>query len=91
MKWALGISARVPPPEAELFRQDDDAAAFRRLVGQRGELGGVRQLLDAYPLRRQELRRLPVASVIVPVLSRSRTFTSPAASTARPLIARTFF
>ncbi len=29
--------------------------------------------------------------VIVPVLSRSRTSTSPAASTARPLMARTFF
>ena len=34
---------------------------------------------------------LAVPSVIVPVLSRNSTSTSPAASTERPLIARTFF
>ena len=45
----VGHLREVPPPEAELFRQDDDAAALRRLVGQRGKLGGVRQLLDASP------------------------------------------
>ena len=60
-EMGVGHLREVPPPEAELFRQHDDAAPFRRLVGQRGELGGVRQLLDAHPFRRQELRRLPVA------------------------------
>ena len=38
---------------------------------------------------KREAMRLP--SVIVPVLSSSRVWTSPAASTARPLMARTFF
>ena len=73
-----------------LLRQDDDGAALGRLVGQRGELGGVRDLGlggAASPARTRTAWRLP--RVMVPVLSSSRVDTSPAASTARPDMART--
>ena len=36
-----------------LLREHDDAAAFRRLVGERGELRGVGQLLLADARRRE--------------------------------------
>ena len=61
-----------------------------RLVGERGQLGGVGELLLAVarrPGRTADAIRLP--RVIVPVLSSSSVCTSPAASTARPLIAST--
>lgn len=44
-----------------LLRQDDDGAALGRLVGQRGELGGVRQFGLRHPRDRDELGGLPVA------------------------------
>ena len=73
-----------------LLGQHDDAAAFGRLVGQRGELRRVGQLARSSRRRRgmnSVAWRLP--SVIVPVLSSSSTSTSPAASTARPDMAIT--
>ncbi len=73
-----------------LLGQHDDAAAFRRFVGQRRQLRGVGQIVLT-PRRRPAMNstawRLP--SVIVPVLSSSSTSTSPAASTARPDMAIT--
>ena len=44
-----------------LLRQHDDRAAFRRLVGERGELRRIRQLLLGHAAHRLELGRLPVA------------------------------
>ena len=73
-----------------LLRQDDDGAALGRLVGQRGQLGGVGELGlggAASPGRTRTAWRLP--RVMVPVLSSSRVETSPAASTARPDMAST--
>ena len=73
-----------------LLGQHDDGAALGGLVGQRGELSGVGHLLFGVPVRRDRRPtpcRLP--SVIVPVLSSSNVCTSPAASTARPLMAST--
>ena len=73
-----------------LLRQHHDRAAFRRLVGQARELRGIGQLALRYTPRRgrnSTAWRLP--SVMVPVLSSSSVFTSPAASTALPLIAST--
>ena len=74
-----------------LLDQHDDRAALGRLVGEAGELRGVGELLERARRRpgcSSVAMRLP--SVIVPVLSSSSTSTSPAASTARPLIAMTF-
>ena len=68
----------------------DDRASFRRLVGEAREPGRVAHLvLRSRPSAgtKRDARRLPY--VIVPVLSSSRVLTSPAASTARPDIART--
>ena len=73
-----------------LLGQHDDAAAFRRFVGERGELRGVGELGFACTPsagRKAAAWRLP--SVMVPVLSSSSTSTSPAASTARPEVAMT--
>ena len=51
----------VALPEIELLLgEDDDAAAFGRLIGQRRELGGVRQFLGRHLRRREEGRCLPV-------------------------------
>src|SRR6266511_3007749 len=44
-----------------LLGEHHDRAALRRLVGQRGELGGVHQLLDLDPRQGKERGRLPVA------------------------------
>ncbi len=44
-----------------LLREDHDAAALGRLVGERAELGGIGEALVADPRRGQERRRLPVA------------------------------
>ena len=68
-----------------LLGEHDDAAALRRLVGERASCAASASSCVA--ARRGAGRnavawRLP--SVIVPVLSRSSTSTSPAASTARP-------
>jgi hypothetical protein len=81
-----------PAPLADavlLLRQDDDARALGRLVGERRELRRVGQLRsrDARAGRNSAAWRLP--SVIVPVLSSRSTSTSPAASTARPDMAIT--
>ena len=70
--------------------QHDDRAAFGRFVGERRELRGVGEFLIGDAGRRDRnpsACRLP--NVMVPVLSSSSVSTSPAASTARPLIART--
>ena len=72
-----------------LLGQHDDAAALRRLVGERGELRGIGELAARYAGRRQESHACRLPSVIVPVLSSSSTSTSPAASTARPEVAMT--
>ena len=51
----------APAQVVGLLGQHDDAAPFRRFVGQRGKLGGVRQLLGRNALGRDKCRRLPVA------------------------------
>ena len=43
------------------FCQDDDAAALWGLIGERGQLGGIRQFPDLHPLSREERRGLTVA------------------------------
>ena len=74
-----------------LLGQHDDAAAFGRFVGQRGELRGVGQIAVARrPVAGMNSTAWRLPSVIVPVLSSSSTSTSPAASTARPDMAITF-
>src|SRR5208282_2996726 len=72
-----------------LFRQHNDRPAFGRLVGERSELSSIGHLSrgDAGAGINSAAWRLP--SVIVPVLSSSNVFTSPAASTARPDMAST--
>ena len=59
------------------------------LISQAGQLRGIGELAfaDAGAAMNATAWRLP--SVIVPVLSSSKVFTSPAASTALPLIAST--
>jgi hypothetical protein len=84
------IGQRLAAAEAEaLFGQDDDRAAFRGFVGQRGESAARpgRSAVDAGPAMNSVA--MAVAEVMVPVLSSSSTSTSPAASTARPLVAST--
>ena len=44
-----------------LLGEDDDAPALGRLVGERGELRGVGELLDGDAVGRDERRRLAVA------------------------------
>ena len=51
----------VPAADAELLGQHHDGAALGRLVGQRGELGGVGELLHGDSRHGEELRRLAVA------------------------------
>jgi hypothetical protein len=71
-----------------LLGQHDDAAALRRLVGQRGQLRRVGQIRPR-PGAGMEGAGLRLPRVMVPVLSSSSTSTSPAASTARPEVAIT--
>ena len=87
--WVSSPAARSRSPYCGLG-QHDDRAPFGGLVGQRRQLGGVGQLVDR-ARRRPGRTRWPAGCprVIVPVLSSSRVLTSPAASTARPLIAST--
>ena len=74
-----------------LLREHDDAAALGRLVGERAELRGVGELLArARPGAGRNAVACRLPSVMVPVLSSSSTSTSPAASTARPLVAMMF-
>ena len=73
-----------------LLGEHHDAAAFRRLIGQRGELRGIGEfLLASRPAAGMKAAAWRLPSVIVPVLSSSSTSTSPAASTARPEVAMT--
>ena len=44
-----------------LLREHDDRTALRRLVGERGELGGIRQLLFADAAHGTKRRRLTIA------------------------------
>ena len=64
---------------------------FRGFVGQGGELGRVGEFALAVDTRGRAGKPWPrlLPRVIVPVLSRRRTSTSPAASTARPDMAMT--
>ena len=55
----LGVD--VPPPDAVVLGQHDDRAALGRLVGERGELGGVGELLLGHAGHGDELGGLPVA------------------------------
>ena len=72
-----------------LLGQHDDGAALGGLVGQRGQLGGVGQLLLGVPPTGKNAEAMRLPRVMVPVLSSSSVWTSPAASTARPLMAST--
>ena len=88
--FACGCATSRPRRLNLLLREHRDAAPFGRLVGQRSELCGVGEALGLRSPgagRNAVAMRLP--SVIVPVLSSSSTSTSPAASTARPLVAIT--
>ena len=89
MKLALQFGEFAAADAVFLLGQHDDRAAFRRLVGERGELRRVGQFLlgDAAHGLNSVAWRLP--SVMVPVLSSSSVSTSPAASTARPDMAST--
>jgi hypothetical protein len=52
----------IPSAQAEpVLRQDHDAAAFGRLVGERGQLRGVRQFLYRHAACVEKRRRVPVA------------------------------
>ena len=85
----LGVELALADVEA-LLGQHHDGAALGGLVGQRGQLGRVGDLLLGVAADRDRSPtpcRLP--RVMVPVLSSSRVWTSPAASTARPLMAST--
>jgi hypothetical protein len=70
-----------------LLGEDDDAAPLGRLVGERAQLRCVGELLVRAARRRQERGRLPVAERDRARLVEQSTSTSPAASTARPLVA----
>ena len=85
-----GASWSEPAPEPRAGPgQLDDRAALGRLVVERREQRRLDASRSATPGSgtMREASRLP--NVIVPVLSRRITSTSPDASTARPLIART--
>ena len=59
---AVVLAADLAAANAELrLRQHDDAAALRRLVGERGELRAIGEQLRRNPGHGQELDRLPVA------------------------------
>ena len=85
-KCAVRQLARVPLAQAVRgLGQHDDRAALRGLVGQAGQLGGVGQLgVGRRPATGMNSAACRLPRVMVPVLSSSRVFTSPAASTARP-------
>jgi hypothetical protein len=72
-----------------LLGQNHDRAALGRLVGQAGKLRGIGQFLSVTPLTGRNSTACRLPSVMVPVLSSSSVLTSPAASTALPLIAST--
>ena len=87
--WRIA-AAHVAAANAELLLgEHDDRAALRRLVGQRGELRGIRKLLFGDARERHERVACRLPRVMVPVLSSSSMSMSPAASTARPDFART--
>ena len=70
--------------------EDDDGASLGGLVGEAGQLGGVGQLrVGSRPATGRNSAACRLPSVMVPVLSSSSVFTSPAASTARPDMAST--
>ena len=95
--WAVkGIEAGAQslqlalPQAVLLLGQHHDAAPFRGLVGQGGQLGRVGQLVrSSTPVDREKAAAWRLPRVMVPVLSSSSTSTSPAASTARPEVAMT--
>ncbi len=60
--FGIAQLALVPFPQPVLLLgQDDDRAAFGGLVGERGQLRGVREFVLRHAVDRQELGRLPVA------------------------------
>ena len=61
MKLALQFREFAAADAVFLLGQHDDGAALRRLVGERGELRGVRQFLLGHAAQRLELGRLAVA------------------------------
>ena len=73
-----------------VLRERDDRAAFRRFVGKRREIRRCAPHLSrSIPAAEMISTACRLPSVMVPVLSSSSVSTSPAASTARPLIAST--
>ena len=87
--WARSVPTDAPQTELVLC-QLHDAAAFRGLVGEGGQLRRLRQLRDAsMPSTGRNSTACRLPRVMVPVLSSSSTSTSPAASTARPDMAMT--
>ena len=91
MKRALGISARFLPRRPNCFARTTmlRPSGVSSASEASWAASASSSTLTPFAGRNSVACRSP--SVIVPVLSRSRTLTSPAASTARPLIARTFF
>ena len=61
MKLARDLGELAPADAVFFLGQHDDRAAFRRLVGERGELRRVGELLLGHAAQRLELGRLPVA------------------------------
>ena len=95
--WAVNATNRDPGGGTAAARagraavQLDDALALRRLVGGAGQRGEVPDLARPRQLPSGTncvALRLPI--VIVPVLSSSSVSTSPATSTALPLLAMRF-
>ena len=73
-----------------LLRQDDDAPALRGLVGEGAICAASASVSAVTPGAGKNSVAWRLPRVMVPVLSRRRTSTSPAASTARPEVAMTF-
>ena len=57
----LGQVVQAPSAHALLLGENDDAAAFRRLVGQRGKLRGVEHVVHRDSRRGKKFHRLAIA------------------------------
>ncbi len=87
----MGQLGNGAAPQAVLLGQHHDASALGRLVGKGCQLGSVASSCTLTPAAGMNSVACRSPRVMVPVLSSSSTSTSPAASTARPLMASTFF